>query len=131
MSSQRALSSALLVLSYKGAVIHVGTQQSTTLVPFPKPEPQRDKFGDQLPNGGAHRFCITWETSDRAPVNESTETSLSLIHVFSVSLGPANYGFKIPNTYERAPGGQPNREAPSNFELAGPSPVQTMVKRSR
>ena len=63
---------------------------------------QRDKFGDQLPNGGAHRFCITWETSDRAPVNESTETSLSLIHVFSVSLGPANYGFKIPSTYERA-----------------------------
>ena len=120
MSSQRALSSALLVLSYKGAVIHVGTQQSTTLVPFPKPEPQRDKFGDQLPNSGAHRFCITWETSDRAPinestsqrvnestsqrVNESTETSLSPIHVFSVSLGPANYGLKMPSTYERAPG---------------------------
>ena len=92
---------------------------------------QRDKFGDQLPNGGAHRFCITWETSDRAPVNESTETPLSPIHVFSVSLGPANYGFKIPGTYERAPEGQPNREAPSNFELAGPSPVQSMVKRSR
>ena len=85
MSSQRALSSALLVLSYKGAVIHVGTQQSTTLVPFPKPEPQRDKFGDQLPNGGAHRFCITWETSDRAPINESTSQRVNRNIVISNS----------------------------------------------
>ena len=101
----------------------------------PKGDDQRDKFGDQLPNGGAHRPHITWETSDRAPDNESTsqrvnETSVSPIHVFSVSLGPANYGLKLPSTYERAPAGQPNREAPSNFELAGPSPVQSL-KRSR
>jgi len=45
---------------------------------------------------------VNESTSQR--VNESTETSLSPIHVFSVSLGPANYGLKMPSTYERAPG---------------------------
>ena len=89
------------------------------------------KFDDQLPTGGAHRFCVTWETSDLAPVNKSTETSISSRHVFSVSFGPTNYGSDMPSTNERAPGGQPSREAPSNFELARPSPVHSMVKRNR
>jgi hypothetical protein len=86
----------------------------------PRGNDQRDKFGDQLPNGGARRFCITWETSERVPVNESTESSVSPIHVFSVSLGLANYGFEMPSTYERALEESPNGKLLVVLHLRGP-----------
>jgi len=72
---------------------------------------------------------VNESTSQR--VNESTKHHYPQFTYLPSRSGRQSTGSQYPEQKIVPLGGQPRRADPTNFELLGPTPVQTMVKRSR